>query len=375
MSGTKNIKVLHLRSSNFYGGPERQIHFHARLAGKESVDVAVSSFSENNSKPDFLKTIEADGTEIKLFEVANAYDQNAVNIIKDYLESEKIDILCTHEYRSHYYGFNACKQIKTKWVAFSRGMTAENLKVKLFTYMERYFIKKANAIVAVSKSQKEKLVNQSVNPQIITTVHNAIDLSFVNSILEKSLKRKFSFPEDSFVIVSGGRFSKEKGQMYLVQAAELALEANRSLRFVLYGEGPDWEAVKSYINKKKLSEYIICPGFESELLAYLKSADLLVNPSLSEGLPNIVLEALASKVPVIVTNVGGHPEIVTDDFNGFLVEPKYISQMSERILEIADNKEKQDFFKIEGEKVLLDKFSFEAQNRKLINLYKSMVTI
>ena len=374
MSGTNNIKILHLRSSNFYGGPERQIHFHAKLAKKESVDVAVSSFSENNSTPDFLRTIAEDGVKTKLFEVANAYDRNAVSIIKDYLETEQIAILCTHEYRSHYYGYNACKDSNTKWIAFSRGMTAENLKVKLFTYLERYFIKKANAIVAVSKSQKEKLVNQSVNPHIITTVHNAIDISFVNAILEKSLKRKFLFPEDSFVIVSGGRFSKEKGQMYLVQAAELALESNRSLRFVLYGEGPDWDTVKEYIDKKNLSEYIICPGFESELLAYLKSADLLVNPSLSEGLPNIVLEALASKVPVVVTNIGGHPEIVTDNFNGFIVEPKYISQMSDRILELADNREKREFFKIEGEKVLLDKFSFEAQNRKLINLYKSMVT-
>ena len=81
MSGDTHIKVLHLRSSNFYGGPERQIHFHAKLAQRESISVIVSSFSENNQMPDFLQKISNDGIKIKLFEVANAYDRNAVNIM------------------------------------------------------------------------------------------------------------------------------------------------------------------------------------------------------------------------------------------------------------------------------------------------------
>ena len=130
--------------------------------------------------------------------------------------------------------------------------------------------------------------------------------------------------------------------MYLVRAAELAIESNRNLRFILFGEGPDWDNVKAYIETRSLSKFIICPGFEPELLSYLKSADALVNPSLSEGLPNIVLEALAAKVPVIVTNVGGHPEIVIDNFNGYLVEPKHIGQMAERIGELSRNESKQE---------------------------------
>ena len=172
--------------------------------------------------------------------------------------------------------------------------------------------------------------------------------------------------------MSGGRFSKEKGQLYFVKAAEIALKENENIRFVLFGDGPDLQKIKSYISDKKLENYIVCPGFESNLLGYLKYADILVNPSLSEGLPNIVLEALASNVPVILTNVGGHPEIITDNKNGFLVEPKNIDNLAERIVKLSQDKKIRDEFIKNSHEVLRDKFTFESQNKKLINLYNKI---
>jgi len=369
MKKIKDIRVLHLRSSNFYGGPERQIHFHAKHALRSELDIRVSSFSEGTKAPDFLKKIADDNIETKLFDVKSAYDNTSVKLIRKYLEDNHIDILCTHEYRSHFYGFRACKGAPTKWVAFSRGMTTENIKVKIFTYLEKYFIKKADHVVAVSESQRQKLVKQSISAQNITTIHNAIDLSYVNSISSISIRDRFSFDQDVFISISAGRFSEEKGQFYLVKAAEIAIRKNEKLRFVLFGDGPDLPKIQAYIKDKDLGGYIICPGFEVNILGFIKSADLLVNPSLSEGLPNVVLEALASETPVIITNVGGHPEIVTDGINGYLVEPKSISELSEKVLKLAESEEILKGFSVESLKVLNEKFTFESQNEKLLGLY------
>ena len=227
MTSNNNIKVLHLRSSNFFGGPERQIYFHAKHASQSGIDLTVSSFSENNKTPEFLIKIANENIPTKLFNVKSAYDYTSAKLINKYLVDNHIDILCTHEYRSHYYGFRACKGTSTKWIAFSRGMTTENIKIKLFTYLEKYFLKYANHIVAVSESQKQKLIKQSIKSQNITTVHNAIDLAYINSIQAISIKDRFLFTKDTYVSISAGRFSEEKGQFYLVKAAEMAIQKNK----------------------------------------------------------------------------------------------------------------------------------------------------
>ena len=372
MKTTKNIKVLHQRSSNFYGGPERQIHFHARHASLTGIDIRVSSFSENNTTPDFLTTISDENIPTKLFKVKSAYDNTSFHLIKKYIKDNHIDILCTHDYRSHYYGFRACRGTSTKWIAFSRGMTTGNIKVKIFNHLEKYLLRKAHHIVAVSESQKQKLIKQSIKPEKISTIHNAIDLSYISSIQPISIKERFSFAPHNYVCMSAGRFSEEKGQFYFVKAAEMALQKNERLRFVLFGDGPDLLKIQAYIKNKALDKYILCPGFESNILGLIKSADLLVNPSLSEGLPNIVLEALASQIPVVVTNVGGHPEIVTDSRNGYIVEPKNINQLSERILQMAENSDCLSDFAKDSRTTLKEKFSFTSQNKKLVNLYMQL---
>ncbi len=318
----KKLRVLHLRASNFYGGPERQLHYHAKYAKADNTNVIISSFSENNQTPEFITTIADDNLETHVFDVASAYDRSVIQKIKSYLQENSIDILCTHDYRTHFYGKSATKNIDTKWVAFSRGMTKENFKIKFFTFFEKYLLRKADYLVAVSESQKQKLIAQSIAADKIQTIHNAIDISLVNNIETTSLRKRFNFPDDSVLLISGGRFSDEKGQIYFVQAAKLALEQNSKLRFVLFGDGPDVEKVKTYVNENNLSNKIICPGFEKNILGYLKDTDILVNPSLSEGLPNIVLEAMAAQIPVIATNVGGLPEIIDSDSNGILVPPK-----------------------------------------------------
>lgn len=368
------LKVLHLRASNFYGGPERQLHFHAKYSLHTDIEVTVSSFLEHSQVPEFITKISQDGINTTTFDVTSAYDKKAVSLLKDYIQSNNIEILCTHDYRTHFYGWFASKNLPTKWIAFSRGMTKENFKIKVFTFFEKFVIAKADHLIAVSHSQKQKLMTQNINPDKITTIHNAIDINLVDTITPLSLKKKFFFPEDSFVIISGGRFSTEKGQLYFVKSAETALTKNDKLRFVLFGDGPDLEKVKEYINSNRLGEFIRCPGFETELLRYLKDADMLVNPSLSEGLPNIVLEAMASEVPVVATRVGGLPEIIVHDKNGYLVESQNISELTEAIIALASNIHTRDRFKINARQTIIDSFNFKSQNKHLHEIYKRITS-
>jgi len=367
------INVSHLRASNFYGGPERQLHFHARLAQNSDFRITVCSFTEDGNIPEFIQVIDKDIVPTHTFTVKNAYDIAAVKSLKKYLEDNNIKILCTHDYRTHVIGFLATRGIKTKWLAFSRGWTSENIKTKMFHALDKVIIRFADRIIAVSKEQKRKLVWLLVPAEKIAVAYNAIDPDYFSQVERADLRAKFGLPPDSIICLAGGRFSAEKGQKILVKAISIALMKNPALRFLLFGEGPDLAAIRNLVKVLGIDDKVICPGFEKNILGCLRGSDILVNPSLSEGLPNIVLEALAFKVAVVATAVGGVPELIKDGRSGFLVPPKNPGKLAEKILKLAEDKKLRAGFGQAGYDTIIENFSFNRQSEILYAAYRSVL--
>jgi glycosyltransferase involved in cell wall biosynthesis len=364
------MRILHLRASNFYGGPERQIHIHARMAIERGYDIIAASFSERGQMPEFLRVMEQDGIPVHLFEVRNAYDIKAIGAVRKFIREKHIDILCTHDYRTHLIGFRAVNGTDAKWIAFSRGWTKDTLRVRVYGLLDKVFIRFAEHIVAVSEAQKSKLTRLSIAPTKITSVPNAIDPESLEGIESIDLRARFELPADSIIAVAGGRFSREKGQIFLVKAAVEAIKENDRLRFIIFGDGPDFKMIKERVSRAGLDKIILCPGFEKNLLGCLKAADLLLNPSFSEGLPNIVLEAMALHVPVIATAVGGVPELIKSGDSGLLIKAGDISGLSRAVLSLAADPEKRKRLARAAYKVVTDCFSFEMQMDLLSEVYQ-----
>jgi glycosyltransferase involved in cell wall biosynthesis len=366
------MRVFHLRASNFYGGPERQLHQHTLNLRDSDVEITIGSFSEDGKEPEFLSTIRSDGIRTHLLEVNSAYDFRAIRLLRSYLSSNAVSILCTHDYRSHLIGLLATVNSKTKWLAFSRGWTQDSALVVVFSLMDRMIIRFADRIVAVSHGQKRKLVRCLVTPGKITVVHNAIASETIEHVQPADLRTKFNLPLQTFIVVSAGRFSREKGQIDLVRAAESALVGCANLRFILFGDGPDLESIRKEIEKLGLADRILCPGFEKNVLSHIMGSNLLVNPSLSEGLPNVVLEAMALNVPVVATNVGGVPEIIEDGINGLLVPPRNHTSMCRAILEVVNNRKLAVELTVAARRTIIERFTFLNQCRQLVSVYRSL---
>jgi len=369
------MKVLHLRATNFYGGPEKQLHYHARMVNGSQFEIILSSFSENGLQPEFLDVAAEDGIPIKLFEVKNAYDPKAVTLLRNYLKESRINILCTHDYRTSLIGWRARKGTDSIWIAFSRGWTRDNCKVRLYNWMDRFILRFADHIVAVSHSQKKKLCKLLIDHKKISVVHNAVAPEEFVSIDPVDLRRKYDFPREAVICISGGRFTKEKGQTDLVKAARLAIKKNSLLRFILFGDGPELPVIKTTISNMNLTDKIICPGFEKNMIGHLKGADILVNPSHSEGLPNIVLEAMAVGVSVIATAVGGVPEIIDNELSGLLVPKGDSNSLTDAIIKLTDDINMREKFKKAGLAGIKKSFLFEKQNSELIQIYRQILTI
>lgn len=365
------IKILHIRASNFYGGPERQLHLHALQTRESEFRITVGSFSENKKTPEFLNVIARDDIDTVCFEVKNAYDRRAISRLRNYLKDKKISILCTHDYRTHLIGYLARRKTSTRWIAFSRGFTRDDLKVRFFQQIEKILIRFADHIVAVSGAQKQKLKKKFIPSKKISVVHNSVDPEIFKTVEPVDLRQKYNLPDHSVVCISGGRFSREKGHIHLVKAAEKALVENGNLRFILYGDGSEYGRIIQYLAKSVHRDKILCPGFEKRLIGCIKDADLLINPSLSEGLPNIILEAMAVGTPVIATDVGGTGELVENGYNGFLVAAADIDGLAEKIIYCISNKEKLRSITGNALKTVGEQYSFAKQARKLYTIYRN----
>lgn len=368
------MRILHLRASNFYGGPERQLHMHAHIAKQAGIDIVIGSFSEHKEPPEFLEVISADGLETMLFPVTSAYDRSAIQKVADGLVQGRFDILCTHDYRTHVIGWFAARRARVRWIGFSRGWTQDTLRVKIYTLIDKFVIRFADRIVAVSHSQKDRLTRLWISPRKIAVVHNAIELDRFAGIQAISLKQRFGFSSDAIVVVAGGRFSQEKGQKDLVEAAARAIRRNPRIKVVMFGHGPDFDLILSQIRAVGLQDSILCPGHERHMLGYLRSADLLVNPSLSEGLPNIILEAMALGVPVVATSVGGVPELIQHEANGLLVPAKDPIALSDAILEMCGDPETREKYRKVALETLARSFTFKGQLDALRDIYQRVIS-
>jgi glycosyltransferase involved in cell wall biosynthesis len=170
-------------------------------------------------------------------------------------------------------------------------------------------------------------------------------------------------------VASFGRLSPEKGQKYLILAAKRIVEQGHRIRFLIFGEGKDKKKLELLIKELNLQETVILAGFVKNTFDYMRQADLIVNPSLTEGLPNVILEALALKKPVVATAVGGTAEIIEDQKSGYLVAPEDPAALADKILYALQHLEESQELAQVGFNLLQTKFSLETQTQKLQNLY------
>ena len=148
----------------------------------------------------------------------------------------------------------------------------------------------------------------------------------------EEIRAQFTIPGDAVVIVHVGRFSKEKGQMLLVQAYRRVIEKHHSEKIycLLCGDGPTQLEVKDYVNKNKLSE-VFFVGRIDNIHSYLSTADIFVMPSDFEGMPNALMEAMSYGLPCVSTNRTGAMDIARDNHEALYVDVGSVEQLAEKL--------------------------------------------
>lgn len=370
-------KVMHLIATNFYGGPEKQIVEHLKRLNSTRYQGILASFLEGENPNEALE--QAEIADLKNFgiPISGRFDFRALVKIIRLLRLERVDLLCTHGYRSTVMGWWAGRRVGIPVVAFSRGYTTENPKVAFYEWLDRRFLKRANGIVSVSEAQKKRLEGFGITGRRSWVVRNAVatdsSRDSLSGDLRKEVLERLNIPSAAEMVVSAGRLSPEKGHWFLVEAIGILRGSINNTHFVFCGDGPCQKDLEKQSKELRVSEICHFVGFRSDLKEIFKAMDLMVLPSLTEGLPNVILEAFACAKPVVATDVGGVPEIVEDGINGILVPPGRTDLLAEAIKICLAAPEERRVMGEAGYHKVKSEFTFESQAQKLETIYNEVL--
>lgn len=198
-------------------------------------------------------------------------------------------------------------------------------------------------IIAVSVWVKEQIIKQGASSKKISVIYNGIDLN--NNRVRRSpleIRKEFGLQTSQKIVGQVSRLCESKGQHILIQAARKVINEKPDTAFLLIGEdlerkGKYKKTLKALAEDLGLRKEIIFTDYRSDIRDLMNAFDLFVLPSLIEGLPLVLLEAMAEKKPVIATSVAGNPEVVIDGETGTLIPPQEPDKLAEAILYHLNN--------------------------------------
>lgn len=229
----------------------------------------------------------------------------------------------------------------------------------LYTFGSRVF-KNSTRTICLTNSDAAEIVRFGANPKKIRVVPNAVDTSLFKPGEENGNK-----------LVWVGRFVPEKGIQYLVKAAKIVLSEHDDVKFVLVGEGPLRLYIMKLATKNGLKEKISFAGKMSqrEVAQVMQSASVFVLPSLREGFPKTLLEAMACGKPVIASNIPGVNNVIGNTRGGILVPPKEPKALAETIVELLDDKSLRLKLGSRARQLVLERYNWTTVSDQIESVY------
>jgi glycosyltransferase involved in cell wall biosynthesis len=360
--------VLHLIGSNCVGGPEKQILHHAVDMQGSDYNIEVGSFHDGIERPEIVTAAEQRG--LRTVCLSGGLRLSLPLELAGILAARPGYLLCTHGFKANVVGYLAAKRTNTPHVAFLRGWTAENLRVAFYEVLERRALGRAPWVVCVSRQQAEQVGKLRKGRTTPFVVQNAMLPPYERKAQTVVTRETLGIPSDTFVFGSVGRLSIEKGHRFMVTAflnlCRMAPDA--PLYLVLVGDGHEQESLEKQSAELGIRDKVMFAGYQGNCTEWMRLMDCMVQPSLTEGTPNSVLEAMCLDLPVVATAVGGVPDLIVDGENGLLVAPGDIDALAQAMQRILSPDLRSKL--VVGGEAITREYSSERQREKLIEVYQ-----
>jgi len=242
--------------------------------------------------------------------------------INIFLALKKIcpDIIHIHSISSGLPGLLSKKIWRIPYIVTCHGSDVY-LSWKFKKIRAKLVLKDADMVIALTEYMQKEI--QKLYSKKVVVIPNGIELDCFDVLPKEEIRTKLGIKEDEKILIFVGTLRSIKGVKYLIQAMKSIIQQDPKIKLMLVGDGEEKQSLKALSKELNIEKNIKFVGEvpHKNISEYLAAADIFVLPSLSEGFSIVVLEAMASGLPIVATNVKGVPEIVKNGVNGFLVEP------------------------------------------------------
>ena len=373
----KPARILHFRPTSFVGGPERQLLRYAQVDQAGFTKTILGTLVGDREGRAFLAAAEERGLEVLALPAGSLGDCRALPVLWRFLQERAISLVCTHGYQADVMGIIAGLRRHIPVACFLRGWTGEDWKVGVYEWADRLVLPLATRVVCLSQTQASRLARRRSLRGKVRVVLNAVEVRNVSPEerwrARQEVRKRFGFSRDCPVVAWAGRLSPEKGAAYLIQAVPHVLNQSPDARFVIFGDGRLRRDLEEMAGRLAGAGRVTFAGHAPEFANLLPGIDVLVNCSLTEEMPNVVLEALAAAVPVVATDVGSVREIAGGEDVLVVVPPADAVAIAAAIAELLREPARARSMGDSGQRRVREAFSPARQCEQLWALYIELI--
>jgi glycosyltransferase involved in cell wall biosynthesis len=324
----KRVKVLQLISSGGYYGAENML---LNLCSSQQEAGCENSlllfYNVHAPNIEFYERARRSGISVRMVHCEGRADWRAVRQIEEYMQQDGIDLLHTHGYKADLYGYVAAQRSHKPIVATCHNWVGGTAALGIYNRLDRMALKRFNSLAAVSEPVAQRLIDSGVPGRKIKTIANGINV--------EPFQHAHPLPALTFdghkIVGMVARLDLQKGFDYLLRAVRELCGIFRELKVVIVGEGPDRKLIEDMIRQYSLESNVILAGQQADMPGVYAAMDIFVLPSLSEGLPMTILEAMAASKPAIATRVGAVPSVIKHGETGLLVDPRDVDGLRDAL--------------------------------------------
>lgn len=373
MPSTQRPMILHTRVvTGTGGGPEKTILNSPRYLRKYGFDSACL-FMRPPGDAGFTvleKKAAAADAEIIGVDDQGPFDWRVIRSCVRVCRDRQVTVWHAHDYKSNFLGLLVRRFHPMHLVTTAHGWVRFTSRTPLYYRIDRFCMKRYDEVICVSKDLYDACEKSGVADDRLQLIDNAIVLEdYAGLQTTTSDRARLGFDSGTIVLGAVGRLSEEKGFHHLIDAVSRLIREGHRVGLVIAGEGHLRQQLQSQIDELQLGSQIRMSGFLADPREIYQGIDVFVLSSLREGLPNVVLEAMASRRAVVATACNGIPRLVQDDVNGIIVRPDSVESLYDGISRCLRSDALRQRLADAGRQTIEDQFCFDRRMQKVIQVY------
>jgi glycosyltransferase involved in cell wall biosynthesis len=325
------MRIVFINSSRIWGGNEKWTCEAAAGLGGRGHEVRLVGHS-----PLMARKAASYGIDYHHLRLRGDGDIRGVALLWRLFAEWRPDAVILTKLKEYWLGGIAAKLAKVNKIYFRMGIdrpVQRNLKYRLLLG------KICDMFIVNAESVRETLLKAPfIRPERITVVRNGIAIDGAPKV-NPALMSSLGVPPGAAVVGGTGRLAKQKGFDVLIRAFRTVRSQCPEAFLVIAGEGHERKALSKLLRQLDLTDAVLMPGFVEDMPSFYKGLSLFALPSRFEGMPNVLLEAMASGVPVVATRVSGVVELVQDRRTGHLVKAEDPEALAARIIETLNSED------------------------------------